>query len=304
MSTRRTPPKTTNVPTLAKTPVLSYGSDSQLYVSPPTGQSDFITRRMKRKHHVHGTSEYTVSTDELKDIFSSFEAQQNSKFEKLMESIHLIKDQNTEIQKSMDFLSSKYDEVLQKMVNLEQKNKSYELKIEALESKIEQLERNSRSSTIEIRNIPSQDSENKNTLRNLVQKVSEVIDQPLSNLDVQDAYRLKTKKVSGNHIVVKFTTTSCKDGFLKQCRNFNKMHKDNKLNTSHLQLPGPTKPVFVDESLTSLGRRLAYLARLFVMEHKYHSTWTSYGKIFIKKTHDSPALRVDCELDLEKIAIK
>lgn len=305
MSIQRTPPKSNNSSNLTNTPLLTYGSDSQLYVSPPAGQNDHITRRIKRKHLEHGSAASTVTSDEIKDIFATFEAQQNLKFEKLMESMSVIKNQNNEIQKSMEFLSSKYDEVLEKMLKLEEKNKCYERKIESLESKIELLERNSRSSIVEIRNIPKQDPENKTLLCALVQKVGDVISQPLTKSDIHDVYRLKTKKESNcNNIVVNFTTTLCKDGFIKQSRNYNKMHRDNKLNTSHLQLPGPLKPIFIDESLTSLGRRLAYLARQFIAEHKYHSTWTSYGKIFIKKTHDSPALRVDCEQDLEKLLNK
>ncbi|KAJ8704289.1 hypothetical protein PYW08_013013 [Mythimna loreyi] len=237
-------------------------------------------------------------------MFASFEAQQNTKLEKVMESLLTIKDQNHEIQKSMNFLSSKYDEMLEKLHNLENKNKSYEQKIESLEIKIEQLERNSRSSSIEIRNIPKLETENKLVLRTLVQRVGDVIDQPLSNSDLQDVYRLKTKNGTKNHIVVNFTSTLYKDDFIKQCRNYNKKNRDNKLNTSHLQLPGPPKPVYVDESLTNLGRRLAYLARQFVVDNNYHSTWNSYGKIFIEKTQDSSALRIDCEHDLKKLINK
>ncbi|KAL4719708.1 hypothetical protein ACJJTC_007897 [Scirpophaga incertulas] len=180
----------------------------------------------------------------------------------------------------------------------------YESKVEGLENKIEQLERKSRASTIEIRNIPKQNLENKMLLRSMVKKVGEVIEQSISDSDIQDVYRLKTKNESTNHIIVNFTTISCKDGFMKQCRFYNKTNMDNKLNTSHLNLSGPPKPLYIDESLTSLGKKITYYARQFIKDNNYHSAWSSFGKIFVRKSQDSPAVRIDCEQDLKKLLSK
>ncbi|KAG7312863.1 hypothetical protein JYU34_001244 [Plutella xylostella] len=305
MSIHRTPPpETLKRQNLDNTPLTSFASDPQLYKSThcqEIGDSlDFISRRTKRKfEHEAKSSEKTV-LQQMKSLFDTFEAQQNLKLEKIIQSTQTIKDQNTEIQTSIEFLSSKYDDAMERILTLEQKNKAYETKIGNLESKIEQLERNSRSSMIEIRNIPKQTPENKTALRTLVKKVGEIIEQPVSDSDIQDVYRIKSKKESSNHIVVNFTTTTCKDGFIGNCRSFNKANKEKKLSTSHLKLSGPSKPIFIDESLTSYGRRLAFLARQLAHENHY-STWTSYGKVYIRKTTDSPAVRIDSEQDLNQI---
>lgn len=307
MATQRSPIQPINRTNLVNTPVTSFGSDPHIYGSAHNesiGDTEFVNRRVKRKHKSQDSPDSSSIIGQMKEMFSTYEAQQNTKYEKLIEPILAIKDQNVEIQKSIDFLSSKYDEVMDKMLTLEQKNKAYEQRIESLENKIEQLERNARTSSIEIRNIPKQASENKSLLKTIVKKVSEVIEQPLSGSDIHDIFRLRTKNESNNHIVVNFTTTSCKDGFINQCRSYNKSHKEDKLNTTHLGLPGSSKPVYIDESLTSLGRRLAFLARQFVKENNYHSTWTSYGKVFLRKSQDSPALRIDCELDISKLSHK
>lgn len=300
---RRTPPPESKTHSnLLTTPLTSTASDPELHVI--SDDQDLATRRIKRKlsHNISVDSSSVLC--QMKDMFKEFESQQNTKFEKLIESVLIIKDQNTEIQKSMDFLSSKYDEVLEKVHGLEQKNKSYELKIESLESKIEQLERNSRSAMIELRNVPKQDSENKLLLSNIVKKVGEVIQQPISTSDIQDVFRLKTSKETNNHIVVNFSTIEQKNGFIKQCRSFNKANRDSKLSTSHLNLSGPNKPIYVDESLTPLARRLSFLARQSVKDHGYHSTWSSYGKIFIRLTQNSPPVRIDSEDDIEKLMRK
>ncbi|XP_053619462.1 uncharacterized protein LOC128680381 [Plodia interpunctella] len=298
MTTQRSPIISTNRPGLMKTPVSSFGSDPQLYDSTKNidSGSDFITRRMKRKHS-NESPDFESIIYQMKEMFASFEKKQNLKLD-------AISQQNLEIQKSITFLSSRYDDLLNKVQTLETTNRSYEQKIESLESKIEVLERNSRTSSVEIRNVPKQNVENKLFLRSLVKRACETVQQPLSDSDINDVYRLKTKKETGNHIIVNFTSTICKDGFINQCRAYNKTHKENKLNTSHIGLPGPSKPIFVDELLTSLGKRLAYLARQLVKENSYHSTWTSYGKVYLRKTQNSPVLRIDCETDFDKLSSK
>lgn len=308
MSTQRTPPQQNNLSPLGTTPATISASDPQIFPSTmdteASGRNDHVTRRFKRKLNEESTSDSSTMMDEMKSMFVNFETKQNSKFDKLMDSIIIIKDQNNDIQKSVDFLSTRYDELLQQLANMEQKNKSYEQKIEYLESKIELLERNSRSTTVEIKNIPRQPSENKSLLRSVVKKVGDVIGQPISDSDINDTYRLKTKNESTDHIIVNFTTTLHKDGFLRNTAAYNKAHKDTKLNTSHLQIHGPAKSVYINESLTQQGRKLAYLARQAAKANNYHSTWTYLGITYLKKTEDSPAVRIVNERDLDKLNTK
>lgn len=302
MSTQRTPPKPSTRLSIPTSPVTSYGSDSQLNLE--STFTEHVNRRLKRKLSGAHSPEKLTLINEMKEMFTAFEAQQNSRFEKLLETVNTIKDQNTEFQKCIEFLSSKYDDVMDRLTTVVNQNRNYEHKIAALESKIEQIERNSRATAVEIRNIPIQPLENKTTLRSIVKRVGESIEQPLPDSVIYDVYRIKAKSETKNHIVVNFTTIASKDSFIQQCRNYNKKKTDKKLNTSILQLPGPPKPVFIDESLTSLGRRLAYLARQSVKEHKLYSTWTSYGKIFIRQTAESKPLRIDSEKDLQTLFIK
>lgn len=302
MSTQRTPPKSSErlvTVTSPVTPISSYGSDSQLNLE--TTLTELTTRRMKRKHSNVSSPENSSLLKQMRDMFTAFEEQQNLRFEKLLESVNTIKDQNMEFQKCIDFMSSKYDGIIDKIVDLEKQNKSHELKIIALESKIEQFERSSRAAAIEIRNVPIQPLENKSTLRSIVLKLGETVEQRMAASNIQDVYRLKTKSEDRSHIVVNFTSTEFKESFITQCRNYNKIRKENKLSTTSLLLPGPSKPIYIDECLTRLGRRLAYLARQLVKEQNFHSTWTSYGKVFIRKSPDSKAFRIDSEQDLQSL---
>lgn len=190
---RTPPPKRMTQSNLLSTPLNSMASDPELHLSSHHKEKELISRRVKRKRCDDFTIDSSPVLCQIKDMFKAFELQQNTKLEKLSESMLTIENQNTEIQKSLDFLSSKYDEVIEKMHKLEQSNKSYELRIESLQSKIEQLERNARGAMVEIKNIPKQDLENKQVLSSIVKKVGEVIQQQISTLDIQDVYRIKTK---------------------------------------------------------------------------------------------------------------
>ncbi|KAJ2938181.1 hypothetical protein O0L34_g18521 [Tuta absoluta] len=292
-----------NLTSTMVSPLTSHGSDPQINLSALDKQSrlaDFITHRIKRKF---GDEDGSV-IDQMKEMFASMEAKQNAKFERLLQTNLEIKEQNYEIRKSLEFLSAKYDTLLEEMDDLKVHNNAHDTKIRELENKIEQLERSARNSSIEIRNLPKQPAENQPLLRTLVKKVGNTIQQEISDSDIQDVYRLKTKKESNNHIVVNFTTTSMKDGFIKQCRAFNKENKNNKLHSGHLELPGSPKPIFIDESLTINARRLSYMSRQIIKNYHYHSTWTSYGKVYIRKSQDSPAIRIDSEEDLTKLIPK
>lgn len=295
MSVRRSPPKQLpSDPNLENTELTSYNSDSQL---------DCITkRRVKRKMECEQSDNSTMA--QLKILFHQFEQQQNSKLEQLILSVNTVKDQNSEIHKSMEFISKQYDDFLVRMDCLERENVAYKKRIETLEYKIEDLERSSRSSTIELRNIPKQNPESKETLRNLVKKVGDVINQPITDTDINEIFRLKTKKESNNHIIVQLSSTNMKETVIRKCRYFNKENIQNKLNTTHLQISGTPQPIYIDESLTAKAKRLRYLVREFTKAHNYHSFWTSYGKVYMREKEGSPVIRVDCEEDLQKLDSK
>lgn len=65
-----------------------------------------------------------------------------------------IKKQNSELQISLQFMSDKYDTILQTLANLEEEKVKDKKMISKLEERIELLERKSRSTVIEIRNVP------------------------------------------------------------------------------------------------------------------------------------------------------
>lgn len=305
MSMQRTPPTSSSSTTnLITTEIIAGGSDTQLNVIAKQNLRETNTsRRAKRKLDVDYEEIISALMPQMTALFQNFEKQQSAKLETL---ITTITTQNTEIQNSIEFLSQKYDDCLQKMDRLEKENLSYKKKIETLESKIELMENNSRFSMIEIKNIPKQETENKETLTNIVKQIGTHLEQPILTSDIRDLYRLKTKKETSNHIIVDFTTTILKSSFIKKCRTYNLVNKNNKLNTKDIGLTCEQRPIYIDEALTKQTSKLFFLAREFVKEYKNFTCWTAYGKVYMKEKNkdNTPVIRIDNEEDLKKIHTK
>lgn len=275
-----------------------YGSDPLVNRDPDTEEQDSfqnITRRLKRKLlESPGRSDSPPShkLDELQSY-------QEKRFDVITDALTTLIEQNSQIKKSMESMSAQYNSLLTKVNTLEKDNLNYKSQIQALENKLESLERDTRSTSIEIRNIPIADNENKVALTNTIKNICSIVGSTpiLQDLEIRNVYRSRSSA-----IVADFTTTARKDSVISHFRNYNKNKRDIKersLNTSTLELPGATRTIYISDFLTSKNRRLFYLAREQVKNKKLLAAWTSYGKVFIKKTEEEPPRRLTRESDLE-----
>ncbi|CAG5033790.1 unnamed protein product [Parnassius apollo] len=108
-----------------------------------------VTERKKRKHD--GVNPNIMSY--MSEMFSVYTNEQAKLFKDLQTIVSSIKEQNDELKKSVDTMSSKYDEFVSRISVLEAGKKQDRYSIQ-LQEKIENMERKSRFSGIEIRNIP------------------------------------------------------------------------------------------------------------------------------------------------------
>ncbi|CAK1593963.1 unnamed protein product [Parnassius mnemosyne] len=107
--------------------------------------------------------------------------------------------------------NTKYDELLQRMTVLEQENLHYKKYVQELENKLDYLEKFSRSTNLEMRNIPKQDNENRRTLLDISKKVGSIVqlEPNLQDAEIRDIYRTKTQT-----IVIAYMSTSRQENFL------------------------------------------------------------------------------------------
>lgn len=298
--TQRSPPETshTTTPVSHDNTAPCSGSDSDLNLI-STDQDNFsqITKRAKlRLTNKPGKSDEVLN--EFRLMFEKIQSNQETKYTALNSSINTILEQNLELQKKVDLLSSRCDTLVNKLEAVESDNKQLKTQIKSLDQKLETLERDARSTSIEIRNVPSQEHEDKSSLYNTVKIINSAIGctTPVQESEIRNIYRNKTKA-----ILVDFTTSSRKEELIQKYKQFSKeqrLSKQSPLSTANLNIPGPTKTIYLSEALTTKARRVFYLARELVKDRKVVAAWTSYGKVLIKLEENKPPLRVFNEEEL------
>lgn len=288
----RTPPSTAFA-----SPLQHCSSESNLAQSPQLlGESLSFTniasrnlnRELKRKND-------DITKSDIIDLFTALRKEQDEKFSAVLNSI-------SEVKVSLDSMSLQYVEVLQRLTILEEEKKASDTKVQILESKIDLLERHARSTSIELRNVPQAATESKEDLKKILIKTAEALKIPLdSSLEIKDIYRANSK-LKLKPIIADFTTVLTRDSFLNSYMRFNKEHQSEKLSTETLRFSGPRHPVYISENLTLKDRKLFFQAREFAKANGFTHCWSSFARIFVRKSNDSQRVRIFDDKDFENLS--
>ncbi|XP_059047982.1 uncharacterized protein LOC131843372 [Achroia grisella] len=294
MSCRRTPPE--KAPQVFLKPIkMTQESDtaSDRVSEPDNESSKYITQRPKRKH-----GDSTLS--EIKEMINNLTQKQDTQTQKFDQEMKKMLQQNNDIKQSLQYMSEKYDDILNQLKQTKSENTTFKRQIKLLEQKVELLERNSKAAFLEIKNIPQEEKEDESSLVKLAQNVGLALDVPIRREDLQNIYRIKRTSNKIGPIIVEFTTKSLKEKIIGAAKFFNK-NSTIKFNTSHLKLKGQPTPVYISENLTTNGRRLYFLARECVKNYNFLGTWTTKGKVFIRKKSGLPAIHITSEEDISNL---
>ena len=304
------PPKTSTSPLHKSEPDLTKSSNETKELN--------VTQRKRKRGDDAELQRIEMMMIEMKTMFSDFVAKQtqhNNKIDSLHSALEEIRSQNStirtqnteiraqndEIRKSVQFLSDKYDDALLEINHLQEECNNNQKLIKTLELKVEYMERNLKAATIEIRNVPSSNSETRESLTGLVRKLGSIIHQPVPQSDIKNIFRPRGKKETVGPVIVEFSSISIKEQFMRSVKTYNKQNIQNRLNTTHLEAVGPTKPIYIGEALTSTAKRLHYLTREFVKNNKYEQCWTANGKVYVREREGMPARLIKSEEDLAKL---
>lgn len=269
MPLKRTPPASP-VPSTSETQHKQTTGNSdrsiQHYESAPDIPSLLlnITERKKRKHEGNDIA------SSLSEMFTTFSKGQEKRFDELKDSIIVnLKEQNEDLKKSVETMSSKFDEILSRVSQLEMEKIQDKKIIQMLEDKIENIEKKSKCAGIELRNMPKSNGETKENLSGIVKNVGKLLDLTLVDSDIRDIYRISSK--DGSHpIVVELNSVIMKEKIISGVKKFNKSKaKGDKLNTTHLNSTQLKKPVYISETLTHNTQKLFYQARIYSKTHNY-----------------------------------
>lgn len=262
--------------------------------SPNNNISPAITFRNAKRLRLEGDEENGLSATmlEIKEMFRDFKLQQEEKYNKLYSLVN-------EIRNSVDFMAAKFDEITSRVELLEIERKENLSYIHKLEAKLENFEQSSRSSCIEIRNIPVAKSETKTTLLKTVTDTGNLINLKIHAHEIKDVFRVHTKDPANKTIIVDFTSILRKDEFLDTFRKHNR--NSFKLTTEHLKISGPPKQIFVSENLIPRKKRLYFLAREAAKCNDFKFCWIKHGKIFVREREEYKHFEIKTDADLSTI---
>ncbi|XP_013195979.1 uncharacterized protein LOC106139142 [Amyelois transitella] len=280
---KRTPPPTPNS--------VSAPNISTLESDLPAQRSPYESVNITQKSFKRPRDEFGELKGYLLDIIIASKQEQNYKLNTLISSVTEIKEQNNDIRNSVEFVSARYDEIA---------TREY---IKQLEAKVENLERQLKSSSIELRNIPSQINETKEDLINIVKAAGTALDLHVETSTIKDVYRVHGK-TNNKTIVAELNSVVLKENLIKAVKNHNKKNPEKKFSTANLKVEGPSIPVYLSESLPAKSRKLFYLARNTASASGFKYCWTHNGRVFLRKTDGSPLIRVECEEDINSLAIQ
>lgn len=269
-----------------------------------------ITRRTKRPRSSdeNGDQLGDLKT-ELINLIQDLVATHNNRMDKLEEHILHIKNQsgnieatNTEIEKSLNCMSDQLNCLQGKIDTLEKERKDIILHLSDLEGKMEAFDRHLIKTTVEIRNVPKNYSETKESLYSTIAHLATQLNVKLQPVDIRDVARLPSRKENkSSSILVEFANTLTKTCFLKGTKEFNTHNSNDKLSTKQLGMVAPYTPIYISELNTTTTKRLFYQCRRFSKAHGYQFCWVNNGQVRLRKTRDDPYMIVKNEEQLETL---
>lgn len=249
------------------------------------------------------TEDLQIFKEEIKSMIEALWSSQQQDIKNIPDTLKEIHQTNLNIEKSISLLYAQNEELTKKVTQLENKAKEDRDYIVLLEEKIENLQMGSRKSSLEIKNVPRQNNETKEDLVDMVLCLSSSIGSTLNRSDIKDVYRVRGKKKDSvsTPIIVETASTLIKTDILKLCKTFNTT-KRNKLCAKHLgHRVLEDTPIFVSEQLTAKGARLHFLARDLVKAGKYKFCWTTYGRVYLRKSENSPIITIKSEAQVQQL---
>lgn len=241
--------------------------------------------------------------EEMRKLMMYFSNSQKEELGELKSALKDIRETNLNIENATTNLTLQNEEFKNKIISLEGQVKEDRQYIIYLESKIEDLQSSSRKTNLEIKNVPKKDREEKQDLIDMTIKLTESIDCKITKSDIKDVYRVRGRNANQKNtpIVVELTSTLVKNDILKMTKSFNVKNRG-KLCAKHLGMKSnEDTPIFLSEHLTAKGNRLHYLARDLKKSKGYKFCWTSYGRIYVRKTEQSQIISITSEEQVQHL---
>lgn len=201
------------------------------------------------------------------------------------------RDVKAELKTLSDRVRKLEDEKIQLKCELTQMNKTLQI-----------LDKSSRNCNIEIQSVPEKRSEN---LLNALKKLCEAVNCPFSESDIKSIRRVAKLNPSSDrprNIIATMHSELHRDTIISAVRRFNKANKSCPLNSSHMGVVGEKCNIYVSEHLSAECKAVHAAARLWTKTNHYKFVWVKYGRVYIRKDEESPAILIRDTNSLSKLS--
>ena len=239
------------------------------------------------------------------EFLPSIKRELKSDLEALRTSIKTLTARDNGIEKSLSFISEKYESVLKTLKSLNQTTNTLGKKYAQLtkiadslaeranrveqavriDGAIDEVQQYSRRDCLEITGIPILPEENP---KQLIKEIGTLIDVNVEDANLAAAHRLPDTKNVKHRLIVKFVHRDKREEMYKKRRNLIGKNISNLPSVQAAMGLAATSnnKIHINESLTGYRKQLFGRINDFKRKNNYKYLWTANGKIMLK-AHDS-----------------
>lgn len=241
-----------------------------------------------------------IVTDIVQTQMAFFLTQMNENFSKTFnKELSSLKNEIENVRSSMDFMNEKFEDAMRgqatlakEMEEIKTQNEILKGTVNLLNTKLNLLEQNSRMNNVEVQCVPESKNENLNTI---IIQIAKTVGCSLTEENITHCTRVAKNDKTNTRpraIIAQLSSIRLRDSFLAAAITFNKLNKENKLNSSHIGIAGEKKPIYIMEHLSPANKSLHAAARIKSKELGYKYVWTRNGRIFMRKSDNTPYIVV------------
>lgn len=220
----------------------------------------------------------------------------------------LIEKLERDFTQTTDFIASEQNDL---KVKLEATNKIvHDLELEKsqtlfemskLQRRLFTIEKTSRCRNLEVQAVPEHRNENVDLI---FKKLCEKLGVLVSESDIISCRRVaKLNPISNRprNILVTLRSERLRDHVISGLKRYNKEHPNNSLNSGALGISGESRKIYLSEHLSPECKDLHAAARHAAKAHSFRFVWVKYGRVYLKKDIDCPAIHIKSKDCLNKL---
>lgn len=270
----------------------------------PVVQPPDITSQLQDLKNYFDTKLETIKKEILEEMaikINSFEAlvqqiwQQHNAFNNRLNTIETSLENFRKEQDTYNSFPEKLLNLQTTLAAIEHENISIKSKLsdlELLDQNVNDVEQRARLNNLEIFGLPKQKTEN---LVSITCKIATKLGVPLTGEDIDYSTRIPSRiKNNGlpKTVIIRFKSIQLRDSLLSAAR------KKRGLSSTDIEIPGESKPIYINEHLTLKNKSLLKATRTKCRELGFQNVWTRNAKIYVRQHNKAPAVRI---LSLEQL---